>query len=201
MMRPTWYVYVSLSSVFFWVMIDIRYGIGIWALLHNFVGVDDLIFRYPWYVYVLPVEMGHYDTDKQWGLNIKNPIMMTSSYGNIFRVTGWPLVWGIHRSPVNSPHKGQWRRALMFSLIWAWTNSWANNREACDLRRQRAHYDVTVMIPQTTFSCAFSLTKCFVFWLPVERRHCLMVSMRRAPSGHYLWKRIGVMVCKKIGTS
>ena len=21
----------------------------------------------------------------------------------------WPFVWGIHRSPVNSPHKGQWR--------------------------------------------------------------------------------------------
>ena len=32
----------------------------------------------------------------------------------------WPFVWGIHRSPVNSPHKGQWRGALMFSLICAW---------------------------------------------------------------------------------
>ena len=31
----------------------------------------------------------------------------------------WPFVWRIHRSPVNSPHKGQWRRALMFSLICA----------------------------------------------------------------------------------
>ena len=30
--------------------------------------------------------------------------------------------------PVNSPHKGQWQGALMFSLICAWTNSWANNR-------------------------------------------------------------------------
>ena len=29
----------------------------------------------------------------------------------------WPFVRGIHRPPVNSPHKGQWRRALMFSLI------------------------------------------------------------------------------------
>ena len=28
----------------------------------------------------------------------------------------WPFVWGIHRSPVNSPHKGQWRGALMFFL-------------------------------------------------------------------------------------
>ena len=57
----------------------------------------------------------------------------------------WPFVWGIHRSPVNSPHKGQWRRAFMFSLICAWINGWVNNGEADDLRRYRAHYDVTVM--------------------------------------------------------
>ena len=48
---------------------------------------------------------------------------MTSSNGNIFRVTG-PSV---------------------FSLICEWTNCWANNREAVDLRIHRAHYDVTVM--------------------------------------------------------
>ena len=29
----------------------------------------------------------------------------------------WPFVRGIHRSPVDSHHQGQWRRALMFSLI------------------------------------------------------------------------------------
>ena len=44
----------------------------------------------------------------------------------------WPFVWGIHRSPVNSPHKHQWRRALMFSLICAWINGWESNREAGD---------------------------------------------------------------------
>ena len=59
----------------------------------------------------------------------------------------WPFVRGIHRSPVNSPHKGQWRGALMFSLICAWTNGWVHNRDAGDLRRRRAHYDVIVMIP------------------------------------------------------
>ena len=48
----------------------------------------------------------------------------------------WPFVRGIHRSPVNSPHKGQWRRALVFSLIWAWINGGINNREAGDLRRR-----------------------------------------------------------------
>ena len=56
-----------------------------------------------------------------------------------------PFVWGIHRSPVNSLHKGQWRGALMFSLICTRINGSVNNREAGDLRRHRAHYDVTVM--------------------------------------------------------
>ena len=57
----------------------------------------------------------------------------------------WPFVRGIHRSPVNSPHKGQWRGALMISLICVWINGWVNNREPGDLRRYRAHYDVIVM--------------------------------------------------------
>ena len=57
----------------------------------------------------------------------------------------WPFVRGIHRSPVNSPHKGQWRGALMPSLICARINGWVNNREAGDLRRHQAHCDVIVM--------------------------------------------------------
>ena len=71
-------------------------------------------------------------------------VMMTSSNGNIFRVTG-PFC-GNSPVPVKSPHKCQWRGALMFSLIYAWINDWVNNREAGDLRRHRGHYDVTVMI-------------------------------------------------------
>ena len=43
----------------------------------------------------------------------------------------WPFVRGIHRSPVNSPHKGQWHGATMFCL---------NKR----LRRHRAYYDASV---------------------------------------------------------
>ena len=57
----------------------------------------------------------------------------------------WPFVRGIHRSPVNSPHKGQWRGALMFSLIYTRISGWVNNSDAGDLRRYRAHYGVTVM--------------------------------------------------------
>ena len=58
----------------------------------------------------------------------------------------WLFVRGIHRSPVNSNHKGQWRGALMFYFICRWTNGWANHRDAGDLRRHRTHYGVTVMV-------------------------------------------------------
>ena len=72
---------------------------------------------------------------------MKWKIMMVSSNGNIFRVTGH-----LCGEPVNSPHKGQWRGALVFTLICARINGWVNNREAGDLRRHRAHYDVIIMI-------------------------------------------------------
>ena len=77
-------------------------------------------------------------------LSISHQCMMTSSNGNILRVTGH--LCGEFTGPVNSPHKGQWRGALMFSLICAWINRWITNREAGDLRRNRAHYDINVMV-------------------------------------------------------
>ena len=60
--------------------------------------------------------------------------MMTSSNGNMFRVTGFcawnsPVTAGIRRSSVNSPHTNQWRGALMFSSICVWTNGWVNNQQ------------------------------------------------------------------------
>ena len=72
----------------------------------------------------------------------------------------WPFVRGIHRSTVNFPHKGQWRGALMFSLICVWINGWVNNREAGDLRRYRVRCDVIVM-PQ--LELAVGNVKCNVF--------------------------------------
>ena len=70
-------------------------------------------------------------------------IMMMSSNGNIFCITV-PLC-GEFTGHGEFPHKGQWPRALMFSLICAWINGWANNCEAGDWRRCHAHYDVIVM--------------------------------------------------------
>ena len=82
------------------------------------------------------------------------------------------FVPGIHRSSVNSPHKGQWRGALMFSLICARINGWVNNGEAGDLRRHRPHYDFTVichgnstrgtedLIPIASFQGVGSVQRC-----------------------------------------
>ena len=82
---------------------------------------------------------------------------MTSSNGNFPRY--WQFVRGIHRPPVTSPHKGQWRRALMFSLICAWINSWANSREASDLRPNRTDYDTTAIM-------------LYMFWNLCEQQRC-----------------------------
>ena len=66
---------------------------------------------------------------------------MTSSNDNIFRFTGhlcgeftveFPAQWPVVRSFDDS-----------FDLRP--NNGWVNNREACDLRRHHAHYDVTVI--------------------------------------------------------
>ena len=58
----------------------------------------------------------------------------------------WPFERGFHRWPVNSPYNGQWHGALVFSLICAWINGWVNTHDAGNLRRHRAHYNVTVMV-------------------------------------------------------
>ena len=82
----------------------------------------------------------------------------TTRWGGMSSLTTWwrhqmetfsallALCAGNSPVPVNSPHKGQWRGALMFSLIYAWINDWVNNRETGDLRRQGGHCDVIVMI-------------------------------------------------------
>ena len=57
----------------------------------------------------------------------------------------WPFVRGIHRSPGEFPAQRPVTRSFDFSLISTRINDWLNNGEAGDLRRYRAHYDVTVV--------------------------------------------------------
>ena len=81
--------------------------------------------------------------------------------------------------PANSPHKGQWRGALMFSLIYAWINDWVNSREAGDSRRQRGHYYINVMIMKS--GNGFSPVRCQVIistndgLLLIEPRTCCAI--------------------------
>ena len=101
-----------------------------WELLHTYHDWCDYVRRFCWQlVMTRPGSVLHHDDVIKW--------KRFPRY--------WPFVRGIHRSPVNSLHKGQWRGALMFSLICAWINRWINNCEAGDLRRHCAHYDAIVM--------------------------------------------------------
>ena len=84
--------------------------------------------------------------------NVVTSIGFLSSHDGVIKWKHFPRYWsfgrGIFRSSGNSPHKGQWRGTLMFSLICAWTNGHSlNNRDTGDWRRHRAHYDVTVTRP------------------------------------------------------
>ena len=62
----------------------------------------------------------------------------------------WPFVRGIHRSPVDSTHRGQWRGALMFSLICARTRCflWFAPEQKVEETIETAviYYDVTVVV-------------------------------------------------------
>ena len=91
-----------------------------------------------------------------------NPaFMMTSSNGNIFRVTGH--LCGEFTGPRWFPRKAS--DAELWCFLWSacvWINDWVNNREAGDLRRYRAHYDVIAMLAPdglTNNCCAINI--CF----------------------------------------
>ena len=78
-------------------------------------------------------------------------IMMTSSNGNIFRVTGH--LCGEFTGPRWLPRTKASDAELWYFFICVWINDWVNNREAGDFRRYRAHYDVIV-----TIACNFLAT-------------------------------------------
>ena len=94
---------------------------------------------------------------RYWDFHYEDDMVMVPSYlydGNSFHddvikwdhfLCYWPFVRGIHQWLVDSPYKGQLYASLMFSLICTWTNSWANNWDASDLRYHHTHCDVTVM--------------------------------------------------------
>ena len=86
----------------------------------------------------------------------------------------WPFVRGIQRSPANSLHKGQWRGALTLSLIFDWINGWINNREAGDLIRHRADYDISVMMRP---SCSIFIFALCIFTQGNKLRFSIQISL------------------------
>ena len=59
---------------------------------------------------------------KSWSTEVHNKIEHNDVIKWKHFLCYWLFVRGIHRSPVNSPHKSQWREALIFSLNCAWIN-------------------------------------------------------------------------------
>ena len=92
----------------------------------------------------------------------------------------WPFVRRIHRSPVNSPHKGQWHGALMFSLICTRINGWVNNGEAGDLRRH-----VPIMTSpnwsdtQSTAIVSVCATMCSQVWEILNNNSTRIANMKK----------------------
>ena len=95
----------------------LRYGSPIWLTKWCFIGKHDLTF----------------------GTCLNDDVIKWKHFPRY-----WSFVKGIHRSPVDLPHKDQWRGTLMLSSICAWTNGWTNIRGTGDLRRNLAHYHCNV---------------------------------------------------------
>ena len=95
------------------------------------------IIQYTTSPHIGPVEWGQSDIHACWALKPWWRHQMETFSALLALCAG--------NSPVNSPHKGQWRGALRFSFICASINGRVNNHGAGDLRRHRAHYDGIVM--------------------------------------------------------
>ena len=105
--------------------------------------------------------------------------MMTSSIGNIFRVAD-PLCREFAGSRwIPLTKASEWRGAVMFSLICAWTNGWAISQDTGDMRRHRAMTPL-MSWPTILFSCLILI----VFW------HREMISNRKE-TVVFLFLRLG----------
>ena len=53
--------------------------------------------------------------------------------------------WAVRHVTTRHDDVTKWKHFPRFYFICSWINGWVNNREAGDLRRHRAHYDVIVI--------------------------------------------------------
>ena len=113
----------KVATTSLWYALNVSQLVGVWGLYYD-INESGMYIESVYLIKEIWLTILEYDVS----------FMKMSWNGNIFRVTGHLL------------HKGQWRGALMFSLIYVWIKGWVNNREAGDLRRNRAHCDVMVML-------------------------------------------------------
>ena len=89
--------------------------------------------------------------------------------------------------PGEFPSQSQWRGALTYSLICTWINGWLNKRMAGDLRRNRAHYDVSVMISRPLGYIQKGGSNVVTLLLYTERwEHAMYLGLIKTPS-YWLW--------------
>ena len=122
-------------------------------------------------------ELGQASDISSWTLSVEAPVMMTSSNGNVFRVSGHLCgeFTGNRWIPRTKASDAELWCFLFF--ICAWINGWVNSREAGDLRRHRAHYDVTVMC----ISCKYCQYQ--ACWCPGSS--CQVIIWRHVVSGDF----------------
>ena len=101
----------------------------------------------------------------------------------------WPFVLGIHRSPVNFLREGQWRGALMFSLICAWINGWVNNGETGYLRRHRTNYDVIAMTNCQDCACGILQYNALGTTIKWNLRSNTKLKTPSVHTGNVTWKK------------
>ena len=111
----------------------------------------------------------------------------------------WPFVRGIHRSPVNSSPKGQWRGALMFSFIFAWMNGWVNNLEAGDFAPNRRYlYShmgsfLTLILPEWISNLMPSKPKWkYLTTTKFQRLHCWYLTI---DANFVLYFNVDTIIC------
>ena len=119
-----WQFWTTSSIIYILIII---YSFCIFCLIYDLYRFVIVLSVLPWVIYFFRFS----DTSMKYNIIISMPCQWYDTviandgkfYDDVtkwkhFR-RNWPFVRGIHRSPVNSPHQGQWRRALIFSLIWA----------------------------------------------------------------------------------
>ena len=105
----------------------------------------------------------------------------------------WTFVRRIHRSPVNSPYKGQWRGALIFSLICACLNKRLSKQSrGWRFETPSGSYDVNVM----QFEKA-----CTANWLDTNHEYFILIITRDSEGimfSPWVFVCVSVYVCHDV---